>query len=290
LHSIWMPRIFASVCGLALFANLSLAPLVSVMFLLSVSHTLLAAYYSRNRALNLIAQSIKTKFLLLGLVLISAVCIYFDSPPMYLLIFAHHLLNESYTSLETSTEYSKNIIFKAVFILFEIFVFVACTQEEFAYFLFKADKTWLYQLILVSSAALFYLIHRYMKSEQKMGAKLFILTGLIVSLYSLHIRPLNIDFMILYHFLFWLIYPALKSFHFTQKLQKAYWVQTAVLMLAVLPLTLLIQTPWSMSVEQMSWVTRAFAYFHIFTSLALSASNPDVIINLFQSFKPAGAK
>lgn len=285
-----MPRIFASLCGLALFTQLSLAPLVSAMFLLSVSHTLLAAYYSRTRAVNLLTQSNKTKFLFLGLVSASAVCIYFDSPPMYLIILAHHVLNESYTSLEPHVDYAKNLIFKSVFILFEVFVFIACTQEEFAYYLFKANKVFLYQIVLACAAGLFYMIHRYMNAEHRTGAKLFILTGLTLALYSLYIRPLNIDFMILYHFLFWLVYPSLKSLHFTKKLNTSYWVQTAAIMLLILPLTLLWQSPWSLDIEQMSWVTRALAYFHIFTSLALSASNPDLVLNVFQSFKTAGAK
>jgi hypothetical protein len=285
-----MPRLFASFFGLALFMKLSLAPLVSVMFLLSVSHTLLAAYYSRARALSLLTQSNKTKLLFLALVGVSAVCIYFDSPPMYLLILAHHLLNESYTSLDAQAEYTKNLVFKSVFILFEVFVFIACTQEEFAYYLFKVDKTFLYQLLLICSAGLFYMIHRYMNAEYRTGAKLFLLTGLIMSLYSLYIKPLNIDFMILYHFLFWLVYPLLKSLHFAKKLNTTYWMQTVAIMVLILPLTLLVQTPWSLEIEQMSWVTRSFAYFHIFTSLALSASNPDVVLNIFQSFKTAGAK
>ena len=283
MHSLWLPRLFAGVLGFAVITWLSEGIAVSIMLLLAVSHTILAAYYSRNRAKALLTNEKKTGIGLLLLAAVSIVSIYYDAPPMYYLVLIHHIFNENYTALEADYNYLRKISLRASLIAFEVVVFICCTYVDFKYFFFKIDTMFASSLLAVTFAGVMYTLHRDLPAQEKSGSKIFVISGFLMALYSLNYKALGIDFIILYHFLFWVIYPAFKAHHFTQKISFNYWAQTGVLMLLCLPFTQLWTTSYSLNVDQMSYVTRAVGYFHIFTSLALSASNPTQITQFFQN-------
>ncbi len=282
MHNLWINRLFAGLGAWFFVTQTSLEIFVSLIFILSVSHTLLAIYHSRNRAHAVAEKGAAQSWAFAALIGASAVCIYFDSPTMYYLILFHHVLNETFTSSENDAFRSKT--FQGLFILFEIALFVSCSPDEFNQLFFYLPLR-LKLAFLVVGFVLLALNSSRLHSDKnfKPAFFAFIGFGFIGGLFSLTVQPLNIDFLIFYHFLFWLSYPALKGFSLTKKMQWHYVVQTSVLAALALPLTLLVKTPISLNVDQMSHVTRILAYFHIFSTLALSASNPKFIRNFFGS-------
>lgn len=280
MSKLWMPRLIAGVFAIFAVTLLQLNVYVSIMLLLSVSHTILATYYSYPRFENVFKGGAGQRLALTVLLLISFYCIYRDALPMYYLILFHHVLNEVYTTIEIKDESKNDKYIFSSFLLFETLVFLNCSPLEFSYAFFKLNTDILFILQIISYLTICYFIFR--SRIKKTAFFTFVSLGMAFSSFSYFVHTLNIDFLIIYHFTFWLVFPALKTWTITNKFQTAYWGQTFILMIIFLPFTLIFPNDLSYSVNKMSYITRVLAYFHIFTTLAVSPSNPLFVKKFFE--------
>lgn len=283
MPSLWLPRLFAGFIAWLSISFLQVNTYISLIFILSFSHTLLAAFYSRTRAQQVMGQGGASAAGFVFLLAVAGACIWYDSLPMYYLILVHHILNEVYTSISSEENKTRSAPLLGALLAFEVLVFVACSPLEFGYFFAPLSSVWIGAGLLGLFGVVLMTGYAALKKEQFWGLALFSSLGLAGGMSSTFVSSLNIDFLILYHFLFWLVFPSLKTFKLKGRVETSYWMHTAVLSAMAVPFCLIFPNPWSLSVDQMSWATRAFAYFHIFSTLAVSASNPAFIISFFKA-------
>lgn len=276
VHSLNTVRFFAGILSLGFITLFPEPVFVSFLFLLSVSHTFLALYYSRKNLSRVANAGRLQAFAMLSLIACAFTLMWLDTRYIYLVILGHHVFNEYYLSLDQFQKERGFSLSNAALFSFETLVFLATSLPVFAHLFFKVDPNIVFALLLASFTA----VLLFSKTSRTHYA-IFCGLGLTASIVFLYFVRGTADFAIFYHFIFWCFFPATKGSKILSTQTVQYAALTVVLAIAAVPLTLLMPGSLSLDVDQMSYVTRMFAYSHVCTTLALSTANPRALVNFF---------
>lgn len=278
-------RLASGVFSVWLSEFLSFSNLVSVVFALAVSHNTLAFVYSESQRAYLTQNWRRHFFPLTLLAIATALTCWFDRPPVYFLFAIHHVCNETFFAQSRFRQSDPWLAGARAFM--HAAAFFAFTRMELEYFGLVVP-IWAWGAVLGTACAVFsQRLFRFRHGDSGRDA-LYELVAPAFAFASLATHSGTLDYVLVYHFLFWSVYPV-KRLHEQGRL--AAYLGWTVGLFAVGLLFTPIGPHWGkLTIDGLSYVTRLTSYFHFFSSGALSRAHPAWVRRwFFAPDKPAVA-
>lgn len=254
--------------------TLSYSNLISVIFAVSISHVVMAFYYSKSQRKYLMQnwRSHSLPLLFIGSFLYFS--LFFDSPPIHLLFGFHHICNELYLVKQKFKEMPRSLQVARIFLVTT--VYLTLTRVDLYYLPTVPEPIW--QTIILASGAVFFFI--LFRTRKKVGTSWVIQDfafegcAFLVALWSAFNVSATLDHILMYHFLLWMVIPIPRILSKGKGALEAYLVLTVLSIGICVPFTPLFLHLGDLNIDQMSYITRLFGYFHFITSYALSPGHP----------------
>lgn len=270
-------RLLAGLFVLILSYKTSYVVFSSVLIVVSFSHYLMFFYYSKKKIIDYFLYPNKSN-LVPGIIIISLsiMTVVFDQPHIVFFFWFHHVWNETYINHKPSDEIP--LSYSLSKFSFETLVYFAVVYG------FMRDhmgisipnSTFTFTLIL-SLFILMFSVIKNLDSNKWINEALFSLLGLGFALISINSIGGTVDHILLYHFLYWMLYPI--TFKRPEGNAK-YIIMTIISILIFIPITPIF--PQELITEtQANKLIRAIGYIHILFSLGVSYYHPKIIRQFF---------
>jgi hypothetical protein len=273
---------------------------VAVVYAYGFSHYLMALVYSKRQAAEFIVQPLSWLSLVsIGLL---GAGLYFSQFPLLFFFALHHAFNEAYVlkhTVPSDDQASKAFRTSAVLLhLFLYFVLLRHTQGighvDLSPFLLlrrftpgageilNAEFLW---IGLAGSYALFFYYLRRIRSSldfrRLLEISAFELLGIVAVAASFYV-DFKFLHVVLYHFVFWSLFPLPKMWTTAPRSIALYAGMTALLMAVFLSLSPIGPPDYRLAGLLFQEQFRLWSYIHITASFLLSNANPDWVIGLFR--------
>lgn len=254
---------------------------ISIVYSISFGHYIVGLAYSGKQIKRVTEDP--GKFLPFIVILAAGACLYLLGLPLQYYFGVHHALNEAYAVNRVTRVDAREVRWlRAAGLFLHLFLFFSLIRDSHAVAWISRDV--LFGGLAVSYLAYFRLLRRsrsLFSKEELINNSAFEIVGLLIFWASFHVR-ISVYHIALYHYLFWMFYPALGLRR--EGLRP---------LLAYAGLTLLVTGPfilWSpMGILADHFSMRAYhlhfllqSYFHISISFALSSANPLWIRRVFE--------
>lgn len=252
----------------ALVGNLSLPMLTGAMFAISISHYITAFLYSGPQLRYLAANA---RFHATPLAILTASIVaacWFDAPSTYLLFALHHVCNEAYFAQARFRQNGRFLVASRA--IFHAAVYFAATRGELSSHGFDLGEAGWALTLAAAALSLGFFLFRDGRGEKKDLAYEGVFLG--AAALTFWFGPLTFDHVLIYHFLFWGMYPVQKL---SGQGRLAPYLALNAGLLTLFALFTPLGPHWGeLSLAQLNWATRIGAYFHILSSFALSRAHP----------------
>ena len=249
----------------------------TVLILVSFSHYLMFFYYSRKKLYEYFFKEFSFKPLsVLFILFVSFFAAYYDQPHIVFFFWLHHVWNETYLNLSVNEKLPNHYLSSKF--LFESLLYLAIVNG-FVKDYFHVDISSMTYLGLIFTSVTIMFVSSYLVFERKrfLNDVAFSLFGILFALFSIFGSGGTIDHILLYHFLYWMIYP-LTFKHMDKNL--SYILLTLLSVLIFVPFTPVF--PVDLVTEnEANRLIRIFGYIHILFSLGVSYYHPEFIRNIF---------
>lgn len=253
----------------------------SIVFSLGFAHYLVALLYSRNQIIGVFRQS-QAVVPLLSLALLGTF-LYLSKFSLLIYFALHHAFNEAYVLNHTLPKGDPRVkAFRASSVLLHVLLYFTLLRHT-PVLSFLPDEL-LFGGLVVSYALFFY---RLSVIRDHMNLKMLIENcglevaglGLLAASFFVDIGFLQI---VLYHFIFWTLYPVPKLMTAGNATLIRYTATTSVVIVGFLLISPIGVGDYVLANSTFSDQFRLWSFIHITTSFALSASHPSWIVELFR--------
>jgi hypothetical protein len=262
-------RVFSGFFAFGLARYLSLSNLISVVVALSISHNSLAFVYSESQRAYLRENWRRHLLPLLGLAAAVALTCWLDRPPVYYLFAIHHICNETYFAQARFRQSDRALVLARA--LLHTVAFGILTRAELEFFGWHVPMA-AWALALAGASLVYFGWLAMLKGTEVWRDASYELVAVGFAVWSGLNYSLILDHVLVYHFLFWGMYPMARLRRQGRLLVYLGWT------FGLFGLGLLF-TPigphWGgLDDAGLSYVSRLTAFFHFFSSAALSRSHP----------------